>query len=280
MAVRMFYVDESYDANKFCLTAIGIRHRDWREVFRLVREHRALLKEEHGIYVRKEIHARDFVSGRGKIADKDIGKWQRSRIYHGLLQLIARLPGVMLFNVCLDVAAHEDAELAAWDRLLNRIERTMKQIETVQIPQRRALVEKARGAFGDEAAKEFEGPLMRFAMRALVFADQGREREITRIMRKMGVFNPVPSQHGGWSGGKATKNIPLERIIEDPIFKPSHQSFLIQLADCAAYALLKRETLPTPLVKKYGLDEMFEDALAPVCFRAASPRDALGIVRN
>lgn len=276
----MFYVDESYDDHKFCLTAIGVRHRDWRDVFRLVREHRAYLKQEHGLYVRKEIHARDLVSGRGRVADVDIGKWQRSRIYLGLLHLIARLPGVMLFNVCLDKAAHADAELAAWDRLLNRIERTMKEIEAVQIPARRALVEKARAGLGEQDARDLEGTLMRFAMRALVFADEGREREITRIMRKMGVFNPVPSQHGGWGGGKPTKNIPLERIVEDPIFKPSHQSFLIQLADCAAFALLKRETEPTPLVKRYGLHEMFDAALAPVCFRKASPRDPLGIVRN
>lgn len=46
-----------------------------------------------------------------------------------------------------------------------------------------------------------------------------------------------------------TKNIPLERIIEDPVFKQSHQSYMIQLADCVAFSLLKREVPPTPLVR-------------------------------
>jgi hypothetical protein len=96
----------------------------------------------------------------------------------------------------------------------------------------------------------------------------------------MGVFNPIPSARGAWASGSATKNIPLQRIIEDPIFKRSDQSFLIQLADCVAYALLKRETTPTPLVAKYNLDEMFDEAVTPVCFKPASQGDPLGIVRK
>jgi len=32
MSVRLFFVDESYDDNKFCLSAIGIRHCDWHDV--------------------------------------------------------------------------------------------------------------------------------------------------------------------------------------------------------------------------------------------------------
>ena len=79
MTVRLFYVDESYDSNKFCLTALSIRHQDWREVFRLVRQHRALLKTDSGIYIRKELHAQKFIAGRGKISANTLGKWQRSR---------------------------------------------------------------------------------------------------------------------------------------------------------------------------------------------------------
>jgi uncharacterized protein DUF3800 len=76
------------------------------------------------------------------------------------------------------------------------------------------------------------------------------------------------------------KNIPVERVIEDPVFKQSHQSYFIQLADCVAFSLLKREVAPTPLVKKYGIHRMFERHVAAVCLRPASPKDPLGIVRK
>jgi hypothetical protein len=280
VTVRLFYTDESYDDEKFCLSAISVRHHDWRDVFNLVREHRQELKTDFGMYLRKEIHAHEFVAGRGRVAPKVIGKWQRSRIFLDLLRLVARLPHVYVINVCLDVADHDDVELTAWDRLLNRIERTMLEYERRELPARRRVTDAARAALSDADYQFLDTRLNAYTPRAMVFADEGREKEITRIMRKMGVFNPIPSARGVWASGTATKNIPLQRIIEDPIFKPSDQSFLIQLADCVAFSLLKRETAPTPLVMKYNLDEMFDEAVAPVCFKQASPADPLGIVRK
>src|SRR5207253_6841889 len=104
--------------------------------------------------------------------------------------------------------------------------------------------------------------------------------EITRALRKMSVYNPIPSKVGDWGGGVAAKNIPVQRVIEDPIFKKSHQSYFIQLADAVAYALLKREVAPTPHVKRYGIDKLFERSLGGVCYRAASKSDPFGIVRK
>ena len=66
MPVRFFYVDESYDTLKYCLSAVAIRHSDWQECFDMVREHRVNLKKDYGIYLRKEIHARELIKGRGK----------------------------------------------------------------------------------------------------------------------------------------------------------------------------------------------------------------------
>jgi hypothetical protein len=143
MPVRFFYVDESYDKQKYCFSALAIRHSDWKESFDMVREHRVNLKKDHGIYLRKEIHARDLVKGRGKISPSVISKWQRSRILPGMLRLTASLPKVSLFNVCLDVADHADPQMVAWDRLLNRVERTMLEHERVELPLRRGLSDRA-----------------------------------------------------------------------------------------------------------------------------------------
>ena len=75
-------------------------------------------------------------------------------------------------------------------------------------------------------------------------------------MRRLRVFNPIPSKFGAWPGGAPTKNITTDRILRDPIFVDSHADYLIQLADFVAFALLKREVQPTPLVSRYGIDKM------------------------
>lgn len=280
MSVRFFYVDESYDDARFCMSAIGIRHTDWHDCFARVRQHRSVLKQDHGIFIRKEIHAHEFVSGRGRVSEKQIGKYQRARIFEGLLQLVAQLPNVMVINVCLDRKGRANPQMDAWDRLLNRIERTLLAMEEREIPLRRDLTAKLPADLPDDVRHPLETRVNDYRARAVIVADEGREIEITRALRKMNVFNPIPSRFGSWGDGEKQKNIPVQRIIEDPVFKKSHQSYFVQLADCVAFSLLKREVPPTPHVKKYGIQKMFEKSLSGVCFRKASQADPLGIVRK
>ncbi|MGD0896255.1 MAG: DUF3800 domain-containing protein [Thermoguttaceae bacterium] len=288
MSVRFFYMDESYDREKFCLSAIAIRHSHWKEAFDEVKSHRARLKADYGIFLRTELHATDFVHGRGKIGDRAVTKWERGRIFLDTLKLVARLPEVMLFNVCLPNKGISNTQMVAWDRMINRIERTMREMETRELPLRTELSEVVKSNASTEdlptpispdIAERIETRLRDYHARAFIIADEGREREITTAIRRMHVFNPVPSRYGGWASGNRTQNIPTVRIIEDPVFKPSHRSHFLQLADFAAFALLKREVAPTPTVGRYNIHKMFDEALAGICFRLASPRDPLGIVR-
>lgn len=280
MSVRFFYVDESYDDKRFCLSAIGLRHADWRNCFIQIKQHRSILKQDHGIFVSKEIHAHELVGGRGRISDRVIGKYDRSQIFEGLLTLVAKLPNVMVINICLEVAGRSNPQLDAWDRLMNRIERTLLEMENRELPLRRRLVEEASRHLSPTDARELSIRLNSYCSRAVIVADEGREVEITRTLRKMSVFNPIPSRIGSWSDGKPTKNIPIEHIIEDPVFRESHRSYLVQLADCVAFALLKRESPPTPNVKRYSIHKMFDKCLSGVCLRTASRKDPLGIVRK
>lgn len=79
-------------------------------------------------------------------------------------------------------------------------------------------------------------------------------------------YNPIPSKYGLWlDTGEAYKNIPIDRILEDPLFKDSEQSYFIQLVDFCAYALLRRER-PIHSKTKYGLDKAF-DILSPILVR-------------
>lgn len=162
---------------------------------------------------------------------------------------------------------------------MNRVERTMLEQENRELPLRRNLAMSAAAHMSSDEADKIDQRLNIYRARALVFADEGRENEITKALRKMHVHNYIPSKFGEWSPGSYTKNITTDRIIEDPIFKRSDRSYFIQLADCVAFALLKREVIPTPNIKKYQIHQMFDQTIANVCFRKASPSDPLGIVR-
>jgi len=209
-----------------------------------------------------------------------VTKHDRSRIFEGLLGLVASLPNVMVINVCLETIGRANPQLDAWDRLLNRIERTLLEIERRELPLREELLAQLPQELGDGVRLPLARRLNAYRSRALIFADQGSEQEITKALRRMHVFNPIPSRFGQWPGSLKAKNIPVQRVIEDPVFKESHQSYFIQLADCVAFSLLKREVPPTPLVRKYGIHRMFERSIGGVCLRAASPYDPLGIVRK
>jgi hypothetical protein len=114
--------------------------------------------------------------------------------------------------------------------------------------------------------------------RAILICDTGKELAYIRLVRRLHIYNPIPSKHGVWEDtGTATKNIPIERIIEDPFFKRSEQSYFIQLADFCAYALLRKER-PVPSKTEYGLDRAFE-LLKPILVLEASPRDPEGVIR-
>jgi len=113
---------------------------------------------------------------------------------------------------------------------------------------------------------------------AILFCDEGNEGTYTKLTRKLAVFNPVPSQFGRWGQtGQSYRNLPTDRIIEDPVFKKSDQSYFIQLVDFAAYSLLRRER-PVHSKSKYAIDKAFA-GLGPILVRQATRNDPEGIIR-
>jgi len=235
------YIDDSKDLDGqslYCFSALAVEESAWRNAFETIRGYRRRLRESDGIYMYKEMHASEFVGGRGRISDRVVGKWRRSQIFREFLSVVSGINGVHLFN------GARDREDWLFERLITRIHRTMQAWES----------------------------------RAILIIDQGKEGEYTRLIRKMNVYNPIPSRYGVWlDTGEATRNIPISHIIEDPIFKESHRSYFIQAADFCAYALLRQEK-PLASKTKYGLDTAFE-RLHPICVSAASRYDRWGIVR-
>lgn len=238
--MHLIYLDDSADEKAFTISALAIPIDSWHESFAHIRDFRRELRDMYGIYMYKELHAWKFVSGRGDISERIITKWERSNIFRRTLEVLALIPGVQVFNCVSPTKRFQ----TAFERLLNRINRTLE----------------SWGSFG------------------IIVSDQGKEVAYTRIVRKLYVYNPIPSKYGVWPDTQMPyKNIPLRRLAEDPFFKDSEASYFVQLADFCAYALLRKEN-PVPSKSKYGLDTAF-DLLAQIVVHAANPRDPFGVIR-
>lgn len=275
----LYYVDESYDSEHFCLSALGLKSSSWRVAFDQIKEYRRELKTSDSVLLKTEIHARDLVRGRGRLGPSIVTKWRRSRIFFELLELIASLPDAHIFNICLKKAGRSDAQLDAWDRLLNRLNRTCEERIRSENAYRRSLIAELSEDMNTKTKDDIEARISPYYARAIIIADRGRETEIVRLRRKLSIANFIPSQYGSW-GSDVTRNIPLTHFVEDVLFQESAHSYLIQMVDCIAYALLKRESTPTPQIKKYGIHKAFDKSLKGICIRAAAPRDPDGVVRK
>jgi hypothetical protein len=197
------YFDESKEDNRFFVySALIVEAERWNEAFEAVKAFRRDLRVRHGIYIGKELHAWKFAAGKGQIADRPVSKQQRAEIFKEILTFIASCGHFKL------ISGVNESEFYAFDRIVNRLNRTA------------------------EAQRQ----------QTLMFSDEGQEVVFTSRIRRMRVFNHIPSNRGVWEGlGSSTRNIPIRWIIEDPIFKKSHMSYFIQLVDFCAYALLHSE---------------------------------------
>jgi len=113
---------------------------------------------------------------------------------------------------------------------------------------------------------------------ALIIHDHGKD--YTSLVRRLCVYNPIQSMYGRWGDGRSHKNIPLDNILEDIMFRDSARSYFIQLVDFCAYALFRSEH-PLPSKSKYKLDEAFQELhgiCIPACF-SGDPKK-LGIIRH
>ena len=251
--MRLYYIDESEGPTCYVRSALGVDAERWNDLFADIQEWRSELHEGYGIPTDRELHACDLLAGRGMLArngeiNERLTPSQGAEVFRDGLRRIedaARTGGVEVINVCLrksDVKAHEQVSL---DRLLNRINASVKAA--------------GRHAF-------------------LIF-DEGKERMITGAYRRLRIFNPVPSRYERWEEGERTRNIPVENVIGGPAFRSSDSDHLLQMADLIAHALLKQEENPVPRVEAHGIREAFA-ILDRALNRKASLRDSQGVVRR
>lgn len=251
----LVYLDESGDViyteskgtKNFVLSAFIVPEESWNEVFNVIKKFRKYLKENYDIPLYKELHARDFINGRGRPSRKRvITKFERIEItkvfFKGLAAYLSEL-NVYTINVCVPNKIDINNYDIAVDRMLNRIQRTLK--------------ERNR--------------------QAILIFDEGKEQLVKRLYRKMRVFNPIPSQFGTWDDGAATKSILTDRIIADPFFRNSSDDYFIQVVDFIAFSVLKHFEVPTAHVEKYKINELLP-ILEPILYKEASKYHPMGVV--
>lgn len=232
--MHLVYLDDSKDEKSCCFSAIILPADRWADALDHLIAFRRTIKASHGIYTTIELHATDWLGGRGNVAPKTVLRSERAVIFRQALEHFANLPGCSIIN------AHgaKAQETMLFERLCNRIQTNM--------------------------AKK--------GSRAIIISDEGKNYD--GIVRRMRRFNPIPGRFGG------TLRRPLDRIIEDLVYRKSDRSLFIQAADFCAFSLLRFEG-PTPAILTRKLETAFL-ILEPVLEKrayAADPRK-LGIIRT
>lgn len=241
--MRLIYIDDSADERSYVFSALCVQDTAWKACFDKLRDQRRDFRQRFGVLVRKEFHATDFVAGRGELSTtRKVTKHERSVMFRESLESIASLPSLRIINAC----GPKSQRLRLFERMLVRINNFLSKSQE----------------------------------KGLLIVDEGSEGEYLRLARKMGVYNPIQSRYGQWIGeDNSHKNVPINEIVEDPFFKDSKSSFLLQAADFVAFSLLRNEN-QLPSRNKYGIHECFpllDNVLVKEAY-GADPRK-LGIIR-
>ena len=229
----------------FALSGIVVHESRWRGFINHLIAFRKTLKAVHGFPVRAEIYASELINHR----PFDLPKHIRLAILRNTLDELAKIPNISITNVIVDKqgkAADYDVFHSAWSVLFQRFENTLK-----------------GGNFPDKHVDDH----------GIVITDAGSGQMLTRLMRKMAIFNYVP--HDPRYGGGA-RNVPITRVIEDPHAKDLAQALPIQMCDVAAYFLQQRFA-PNSFIRRQHAQKYF-DRLRPVLNLRATRFNPLGIV--
>jgi len=249
----LMYVDESGDpgmkgspSQYFVLSGLVVHELSWSTTLDAVLLFRQRMKTRFGLKLREEIHAAHFINNPGTLSR--IKRHHRLEILRHFADEISALPDVTIINVVVDKHGKDpayDPFEKAWQALIQRFENTI-------------------------GYRNFRGPA-NADERGMIFPDGLPQKKLTGLLRKMRRHNPIPSKLSGY------RNIVLRKVIEDPIYRDSQHSLLIQAADLCAF-LLYQKHVPNSYMKKNAGHNYFNRLMPALC-KAASPSDPNGIVR-
>jgi len=211
------YVDESGDPGHntsitryFTLSGIILADSNWKIFLEKVKVFRQGLKRDFGLTLKADLRATNLWRSGGDFRRLSLSYADRTRIFTRTAEFLRSSQEVTLLTVSIDKGSPQLQSTAkiseiAWTMLFQRYENWLV----------------ARQEFG------------------IVVNDEGHDKLVRRLSRKMRVYNPIPSHYGGYY------QAPVVKIIEDPFSRHSQYSNFIQLADISAYlARLRHDHTP------------------------------------
>ena len=250
----LMYVDESGDpglvnspTTNFVLSGLVMHELRWREFIDRIVMFRKRMKLTYGLGVRDEIHAAEFIRSSGSV---NLKRNARYLILRHFATELSRMDWLSITNVVVNKVgkpAGYDVFESAWKVLFQRFENTL-------------------------AHRNFPGPQNADDL-GLVICDDTNGGKLSKLMRRMGSYNPIPNQQ---HAGPGFRNMPIRKVIEDPNLRDSKNSHPIQAADLCAYLLFQHLT-PNGYMKRVGGNNAFR-LLDPILNKRASSRNPLGIV--
>lgn len=222
----LMYVDESGDSGLLksptkylILSAIVVHESNWLQMLNEVIAFRRQLKIQKGLLMKEEIHSSHFASRRIKTKN-NITPSNRIDILRLCLEWLSKRNYINLISVRVDKSRGGDPFEIAWKDLIQRFENTLKH-------------------------QNFPNPKFKTDA-GIIIADDTDVVKLRGILRKMRRINNVPNM-----AGAGARNMPLNFIIKDPIFRTSKDSFILQMVDVAAY-FVKQYYDPNKMIKKRG----------------------------
>lgn len=204
------------------LSAIVVHELRWKNTLENLVDFRKLLRDSKGLKLREEIHCTDFINKPGDL--KRIKRNERLDIIKKCVDWLNSQTQINVFSIVVDKQnKHKDIFELAWNTLVMRFENTIRN-------------------------NNFSGP-RNPDDRGMILSDNTEGTKLRKLIRKMRHFNTVPNNKEYYQGGY--RNIKLEYIIEDPIFRDSRYSFLHQMNDVLAYCVRQRYE-PNQYMRKKG----------------------------
>lgn len=261
----LMYVDESGDCGLpsdnsptryFCLSGVVVHELRWHSVIGELLQFRRWVKKKYGVHLHDELHTAEMINKPGKCASsiQKLKKYQRLAIIRNHADQLAKMADISIINVVVDKVSgkpttKDEVFRWAWYTLFQRFENT---IQNKNFP-------------GSQTGHD----------RGLIFPDNTDGKKLRSFLNDMRANNLLKVKQR--AGAHVYINEPIKVIIEDPAMKESHESYLIQAADCAAF-LFKQKIDPSTYMKKQGGSAYFGRMSAVHCVHA-SRKDPAGIVR-
>ena len=253
------YYDESgddgfpqYSSPLFVLTAIYQHYQNWKDNYEMVRDLRMRLHKQYNLPIKLELHTKDFVLNKNPFRQFNFSDIQRAAILDEFCELVAAM-NIKVVNVVIDKTK---IKLAKYDVLDTALTYSIQRIEN--------------DLTRVDPANKF-----------LLITDEGRVGKMRGTTRRIQKINFVQSKFGTGTYRKEIKS-----LIEDPLPKPSKESYFIQLADLIAFIVynyklleLGAGTLHNRMPANVDLEKFknWLDRLVPSLNLAASS-EAYGIV--